>query len=194
MVVLAVLWDADGVLQSTPAHSWDLAVQIVAQFPDALIGAPINEHDIRAAARHLGLGESIEEILAVWLTFDVLSPALDVVSRVRATGTACYLATNQDTYRAACMRDKTRYSEVLDGSYYSCDIGVAKPTTAFFEHIVADLGLAPGQLLFLDDQPKNVIGARSAGLNAERWAHTDGATRLRELLGAHGIRLDVDVK
>lgn len=88
------------------------------------------------------------------------------------------------------MRTNTPYSETLDGAYFSCDIGAAKPSAAFFEHIVTDLALAPGHLLFLDDQPKNVVGARSAGLNAEQWTHDDGATRLRDILNAHGIRLD----
>ncbi len=184
----AVLWDADGVLQSTPAGTWDLAVQVVAQFPDALIGAPIDEDSIRAVAGCLGLGDRAEDILAVWTTFEVLSPILDVVSLVREAGTACYLATNQDAHRAACMRKTTPYEEMLDGSYYSCDIGVAKPAAAFFEHIVTDLGLAPAQVLFLDDQPKNVAGARSAGLNAEQWTHDDGVARLRHILDAHGIR------
>lgn len=86
------------------------------------------------------------------------------------------------------MRKATPYEEILDGSYYSCDIGVAKPAAAFFEHIVTDFGLAPAQVLFLDDQPENVAGARSAGLNAEQWTHDDGVARLRDILDAHGIQ------
>ncbi len=184
-----MLWDADGVLQYTPASSWDLAVRVVAQFPDAMTGALIDEARIRANAHRLGLGDRVDDIVAVWSMFDLVSPSLEVVSLVRAAGTACYLATNQDAYRAACMREKAPYGEILDGAYYSCDIGVAKPSAAFFEYIVTDLGLAPDQLLFLDDQLKNVVGARSAGLNAEQWAHDDGVTRLRTILDAHGIRL-----
>lgn len=188
--VRAVLWDADGVLQDTPAHSWDLAVQVVAQFPGAMTGAPIDEERIRTVAHEVGLGDRVEDIVAVWSTFDLLSSSLEAVALVRAAGTGCYLATNQDAYRAACMREKTPYDEILDGAYYSCDIGVAKPSAAFFEHIVTDLGLAPSQMLFLDDQPDNVAGARSAGLHAAHWTHADGVTRLRNILTAYGIRLD----
>ena len=111
---------------------------------------------------------------------------------MRAAGTACYLATNQDAYRAACMRAKAPYGAVLDGAYYSCDIGAAKPSTAFFEHIVADLGLTPDQLLFIDDQPGNVAGARSAGLAAERWTHDDGVIRLRDVLSTHEVGLGAE--
>ncbi|MDQ2852206.1 MAG: HAD-IA family hydrolase [Actinomycetota bacterium] len=70
------------------------------------------------------------------------------------------------------------------------DIGVAKPSTAFFRHIVTDRGLVPDQLLFLDDQPKNIAGARSAGLNAEQWTHDDGVARLHDILHAHDVQVD----
>jgi len=188
--ISAVLWDADGVLQHTPAHSWAPAVRVVAQFPGAMTGAPIDEERIRAAAHGLDLGDRVDDIVAVWSTFDLLGPSLEVVARVRAAGMPCYLATNQDAYRAACMREQAPYGELLDGAYYSCAVGAAKPSAAFFEHVVADLDLAPGELLFLDDQPENVAGARAAGLEAEHWTHHDGVTRLRDLLDAHGIRLD----
>lgn len=190
MPVRAVLWDADGVLQYTPADVWDPAVQVVAQFPGAITGAPIDEARIRTVAHELGLGDRVDDIVAVWSTFDIAEPTLEVVALTQAAGTACYLATNQDAYRAACMRKMAPYRDVLDGAYYSCDIGAAKPSAAFFEHIVTDLGLAAGQLLFIDDQPVNVAGARSAGLAAERWTHDDGLSRLREILNAHKIRLD----
>jgi len=188
--VLAVLWDADGVLQHTPSEAWQVATTVVAQFPGALTGAPIDEARIREAARAVGLGDRVEDVLSVWWSFDVLTPSLAIVAGVRAAGTRCYLATNQDAYRAACMRDKTPYDEALDGTYYSCEVGVAKPAAAFFDHIATDLALPPERLLFLDDQPANVDGARSAGLSAERWTHTDGIPALLDMLDRHGVGLD----
>lgn len=188
--IQAVLWDADGVLQDTPVHTWDLAVSVVSQVPGAITGAPIDEARIRAVAATLGLDARIDDVLSVWSTFDVLEHTLEIVAAVRATGTPCYLATNQDAYRAALMRERAPYGRLLDGAYYSCDIGTAKPAGTFFERVASDLGLSPQQLLFIDDSAANVVGARSAGLNAETWTHTDGIDRLRFILGGHGFRLD----
>lgn len=185
----AVLWDADGVLQDTPTGIWDLAVSVVSQFPGAITGAAIDEDRIRAVADAMGLGGHVDDVLSVWWTFDVLQPTLEIVASVRAAGVSCYLATNQDSYRAACMRELAPYDEILDGAYYSCDIRSAKPSAEFFEHIASDLGLAPEQLLFIDDQLANVSGARSAGLNAECWTHGDGIERLRKLIDVYGIHL-----
>lgn len=191
-VVRAVLWDADGVLQVTPPDAWDIAVAVVDQFPGALTGAPIDEAGIRAAAARLGLGDRADELISVWSNFDLVAAGQETVARVRAAGTPCYLASNQDAYRAVRMRQRTWYTDGLDGLYFSCDLGVAKPSAAYFEHIAADLGVSPDALLFLDDQVNNIEAARAVGLRAERWTHTEGIGRLHELLAAHGVPLAPD--
>ena len=88
----------------------------------------------------MGLGGHVDDVLSVWWTFDVLQPTLEIVARVRAASVSCYLATNQDSYRAACMRDRAPYDEVLDGAYYSCDVGSAKPSAEFFGSPAMDVG------------------------------------------------------
>ncbi len=188
--VRAILWDADGVLQETPAGTWDLAVQVVGRFEGALTGANVDEASIRAAAVEVGLGDRVEDVLSVWWTFDLVAPALEVVARARDAGIGCYLATNQDSYRATCMRQKARYDERLDGEYYSCNIGHAKPSAEFFEHVLGDVRLSPGQVLFIDDQPANVAGARAVGLRAEQWTNSDGIPALARILASHGVALD----
>lgn len=185
----AILWDADGVLQRIPLDTWDLAVSVVSQIPGALTGAKVDEAAIRTLAHDAGLDDRVRDVLSVWWTFDLIHAALDIVARLRDQGIASYLASNQDSYRAACMRERTLYGQILDGAYYSCDLGVAKPSPAFFNHIASDLSVPHNELLFIDDHPANVTGARSAGLNAECWTHTDGIGRLLALLAAHEIRL-----
>lgn len=185
----AILWDADGVLQRIPLDTWDLAVSVVSQIPGALTGAEVDEATIRRLAHNAGLDDRVRDVLSVWWTFDLIHPALDIVTRLRDQGIASYLASNQDSYRAACMHERTVYGQALDGAYYSCDLGVAKPSTAFFNHIASDLNIPHHELLFIDDQPANVAGARAAGLNAERWTHTDGIEQLVTLFADHEIRL-----
>lgn len=200
MIVRAVLWDADGVLQQGP-RSWHdaLAPAIggdrVAAFGDAvwqrLEPALAGEIDMAAHVGEVidaqGLGDAREAILAVWRRIEPLPESRDLVAAVRASGVPCYLATNQDTLRASGMRTLLGYDELLDGSYYSCDVGVAKPAAGFFTAIADDLGLEPAQLLFLDDQPENVEGAREVGLAAELWHHSSGLAVLTALLAGHGV-------
>lgn len=188
-MIRAVLWDADGVLQETPPGTWTEATAVVREFPGYLTGAVVDEERIAAVVARLGMSDRLEEILSVWSAFEVLTETLAVVREVRAAGTPCYLTTNQDFYRASRMRLLTPYADLLDGAYYSCDLGVAKPDAAYFLHVANDLGLPPADLLFLDDQPENVDGARAVGLAAEQWHHTQGVDVLRDLLAAHGVTL-----
>lgn len=111
----AVLWDADGgVLQHTPASAWDVAVQVVAQFPGAITGAPIDEARIRTVAHELGLGDRVDDIVAVWSTFDLLPT--DSGDRCPDAGrrNGVLPRTNQDVYRAAGMRKAVPYDDILD--------------------------------------------------------------------------------
>jgi putative hydrolase of the HAD superfamily len=50
---------------------------------------------------------------------------------------------------------------------YSCRIGVAKPERRAYEICAEAMGVAPRDVLFLDDNPGNVVAAREAGMRAE---------------------------
>lgn len=195
MTVRAVLWDADGVLQTGPSR-WDVAfgealgerIEVAEEFfavlDDALAGRVDMEAHVRGVLDRHGLADRWEATRAVW---GRLTPLTEVRELVAALPVPSYLATNQDTLRAVCMRGQMEYDALLAGAYYSCDVGAAKPEAAYFEAILDDLGLAPDEALFVDDLAENVDGARGVGLYAEVWHHEHGLPALRALLSAHGL-------
>ncbi len=69
-------------------------------------------------------------------------------------------------------------------AFLSFRIGLLKPDQAVFHHVVAELGVAPAQVLFLDDNALNVEAARTAGLQAEV---AKGPESARRLLAARGL-------
>jgi putative hydrolase of the HAD superfamily len=197
----AVLWDADGVLQ----HGVPSGVH----FFDELIGDRVDEFtaalwdDLEVAlqgridmAVHVnevvdafGLEDQRAEIVAVWGMITPLPESRALVTAVRSAGTPCYLATNQDNLRASYMRRDIGYDDLLDGSYYSCEVGAAKPDAAYFLHIADDLAVAPRELVLVDDAPVNVDAAAEIGVAAVLWQHEDGIDVLRERLAAVGVPL-----
>lgn len=199
--VRAVLWDADGVLQqgvpSWPGVYGELLGDQVDAFgaavwgrlEDALAGRFDMAEHVNEVIGDLHLTDRRDAILDVWGMIDPLVQSREVVRSVRGNGTSCYLATNQDTLRASHMRSLMEYDDLLDGSYYSCELGVAKPAAEFFFAVAEDLGMRQSELLFVDDQPENVAGARAVGLRSERWHHTDGIDALTAHLAAHGIHV-----
>lgn len=63
-------------------------------------------------------------------------------------------------------------------------LGVRKPAPGFYRGLLAELGLAAGRVLFVDDRKENVEGARAAGLHAHRFV---GVADLRRRLQVEGV-------
>jgi len=75
----------------------------------------------------------------------------------------------------------------FDFHFPSHQIGMLKPDLEAFEHIVAALECPAERILFFDDNPMNVDGARAAGIVARR---VDGPDTVRAELG----RIAIDVE
>ena len=54
----------------------------------------------------------------------------------------------------------------LRGHFVSHRMGLRKPELESFRHVARAIGVPPGRILFFDDTPANVEGARAAGLQA----------------------------
>lgn len=192
----AVLLDADGVLQRTPEDWYEVLLRLGGEdFPAAcfelerpsLRGEGDFREHMQAYIDANGITCTVDDVLDPWLRIEVDRAAMEVVAQARAAGVRCYLATNQQSVRAGHMREVLRYEDVLDGCFYSFELGVAKPDPEYFRRIAERLDLPPGELLFVDDRPDNVAAARSVGLRAEEAPqHDDGAT-LRRIFTAYGL-------
>lgn len=202
MTPVAVLWDADGVLQRVPPgweESMRPAIEGRVEDVDAFLEHAFWEE--RPALRgevawldllprmleRWGIEDAYDVVVRTWLTIEPVTAARDLVREVRARDVPCYLASNQDQHRARYMHDHLGYADLLDGEFYSCDLGSAKPDEAYFEAIIGGLALRHEQVLFVDDSSANVAAARSLGLVAETWSYREDATVLREHLVSHGL-------
>lgn len=108
------------------------------------------------------------------------SAVLAVVRDLRAAGTTTAVLSNATTRfedDLACLG----LDEELDRVFNTARLGVAKPDPAVFERVAADLGLAPADVVFVDDLDVNVEGAERAGMTAIRFS---GAEDLRARLVA----------
>jgi putative hydrolase of the HAD superfamily len=98
---------------------------------------------------------------------------LAVVVQLRQAGVRCYIATDQEKYRAQYLKN-VMFKDDFDGYFVSCDLGVTKIETAFFEKILAALrselpGLQPADVIFFDDSESKVKTAQVAGLDARLY-------------------------
>lgn len=192
MPVRAVLWDADGVLQRH-GEDWIAQYTEFGGVPDGFIEdvwaaeVPLLRGGdfpaaVAAVASRYAVTAPTEALLSRWRGMQVVAETLAAVSALRRSGIHSYLATNQNAYRCAWMREHLDYDAALDGAFYSCELGAAKPTPAFFHAILSELDLPAEQVGFIDDSLANVEAATALGIRAHRWHHDDGPARLEQIV------------
>jgi putative hydrolase of the HAD superfamily len=194
--VRALLMDADGVVQY-PSPGWlkDMARLGGPGFIPEAFGREVTTLTGRGDLREelAGILErrhrtcTADDILAIWHRIEVDEVMVRLVDRVRAAGVVTALATNQQSYRGAYIKEHLPYGEHFDHQFHSFDVGLAKPDPRYFLHVVEALGIEPAEAVFVDDVLANVRGAEAAGLNAVHFAHTDTYGSLRCRLRALGV-------
>ena len=109
---------------------------------------------------------------------------LSIVKKTRENGVPCFVASSQERRRARYLSIEMNFSQLFDGQFYSCDIGLAKPAEVFFRAVAQLLGRSGAELLFFDDALANVEGARAAGWFAEHFTNAEELRRqLAQYLG-----------
>ena len=196
-----VLWDADGVLQTVP-RGWEhtmrpvveghvddverfLAEAFEAEAP-ALRGEVEWADQLSVLLERWGIPELHDRAIEVWFTILPVRESRELVREVRARGIACHLASNQTRERARHMSAEVGYDELLDGCFFSWELGVAKPDAAYFTRVLDELGVAPAATLFVDDNPVNVRAAEALGIRSLCWNDREDVSVLRAWLCTEG--------
>jgi len=195
--VRALLLDADGVMQC-PRSGWIHDMGVLGGRPDffqdlhlAEIQTIRGEADLADLVGEVigsqGLDVTFEQILQVWCRIELDEAMVKLVRRVRAAGVLTALATNQQSYRGGYMQRTFDYDQLFDRTFYSFELGLAKPDPEYFLAAVDALGVRPEEAVFVDDMLSNVRGAREAGLRAVLFAATDTHGHLRLKLRDAGV-------
>lgn len=192
----AFVFDADGVLtipqelfSQVYAKRYGLPIEpfeqfFKEQFPAALIGkADLKE--LIANNRDVWPHGTPDEIIKDWCEGEDLrnSQTIAVVEELKRRGERCYLATNQEKYRGDYMKD-VMFHGLFDAYFVSGEMGFMKPEAAFFELVLQKIqrdvpGIQPQDVIFFDDTPGHVEGARQLGIDARLYENID---QLRSLL------------
>ena len=115
---------------------------------------------------------------------DEIAPTI-ALTRALAPRLPQYLFSNTNASHHAYW--SRRYPEALASLrrvFVSHEMGLRKPERAAFEHIAREIGVPVERIVFFDDMPANVEGARAAGLQAVVVrSHEDVARALAPWLG-----------
>jgi len=109
-------------------------------------------------------------------------PLVQVVRRLRAKGIACYIATEQEKYRTAYVKDIMFPSE-FDGCFSTCDIGYKKSDPRYFKAVLTLLqnkhpNIKVADIMYYDDDMDKLEAARQVGIDGELYvdpSHVEAA-------------------
>lgn len=193
-MISAVLFDADGVVQRPTRDWWSQLSSLVPSDGEAFVAdlmaaekpSLVGKGDFRDAVadllRRWKSPASVEEAMEPWRWFTAEPEVISLIESLRSRGIGCHLATNQQAYRRAVMQDERGYGAWFDQTFYSCDLGLAKPDPGYFRAILTAIDVPASSVLFIDDNEDNVAGALGVGLQAEVYDLSAGVDALAELL------------
>lgn len=194
----AVLFDIGGVLATTPTTRWQDRWEARLGLAPGRIDAAL-EHVYRAGTIGAVTVDDVARAVATELSAEhavaILDDLWDEYLGQTNTRLLAYFASLRPRYRTGILSNswvgarereqaRHRFAEHCDVVIYSHEEGMTKPAALFYEVACARLGVAPSDVVFLDDIRGHVEAARGLGMSAVHFVDTGAALRdLRRLLG-----------
>ncbi len=114
--------------------------------------------------------------------------AVAAVAAAQAAGCRLAVLSNElDLFYGADFRRRLPLLERFDVIVDATHTGILKPDPRAYAAVVQALGVPAADCVFVDDQPRNVDGARRAGMQTVAFDVTAPATSYREALRLLGL-------
>ena len=201
----AVLFDFGGVFTDSPFHAFSAYAKKIGatqeQVTEIVFGGYVVDSDHpwhqvergeitleSARERIMTLGREQGLAVDIWEVFMAMAEnggglrteLVDYVPRIRASGLATGIITNNVVEFRDHWRGMLPVDELFDFVIDSSEVGMRKPNPAIFELALETGGFTPGQVLFLDDYEGNVIAARALNIRSI-LVDGDGAKTVADL-------------
>lgn len=209
--IKAILFDVDGVLIRPPHYfSKELELKGYKKAEEGLNAYYRGKDhlqclDGRADSRKLimpylknfGWEYSADEYLEQQFAFErryLDKGLISIVASLRAQGLNCYLATDQEKYRAQYLLESMDFKSVFDASFISCFVHGRKSQDRFWEKVINELkkmpaGIEPDEIAFFDDIQENIDTASTFGVKAFLF---EIMSKFREDMALLGFNVIVD--
>jgi putative hydrolase of the HAD superfamily len=191
MVIRAVVFDVGGVLALVEPMDFGPRWEAQLGLAEGAIGAAmadvwadgavgrVTEDEVRRAMRdRLGLsGEQADAVLAeMWRQYLGVANT-ELIEYARGLRPAYRTGILSNSFVGAREREHREYGlgDLVDELIYSHEVGMNKPDPALWELACRRLGVAPGEMVFLDNSPGLVTAAREFGIEAVLFEETGQA-------------------
>lgn len=180
-MIKVVIFDADGVLingrlfSESLEENFGISTKDTREFfydvlPECVVGKKDLQEVLPPYLKKWGWKKSVDDFIDAWHTAEhnVDGQLVQYIQDLRKRGIICALATNQTKQRFGYMLNEMGFKNYFDKVYASAHIGYQKPDLEFYKRVFEDIGrVAKNEVLFWDDSPRKVAGAREFGIHGE---------------------------
>lgn len=182
MVIRAVVFDIGGVLEITGpmdfTRTWEAKLGLVPgeigsrladMWAAGAVGGVTEAALLEATAERLGIAAAQADLMMAdfWVQYLGVGNT-ELIGYVRGLRPRFRTGILSNSFVGAREREQAAYGleSLVDDLVYSHEVGVSKPEARIYELTCARHGVAPGELVFVDDLEVNVAAARALGIHA----------------------------
>ena len=111
-----------------------------------------------------------------------LDGSVELLKKLQKSGINLFAITDNIKEFMDYHRKVSEFPQYFRDIIVSADIGVLKPDSRIYQHLLDKHHLTPHESIFIDDVPANVKGAIAVGMNAFQFIDTEACEkRLQEL-------------
>ena len=166
------------------------------EFKDCLIGKKDLKESIKKYLPRWGWQGSVEKLLEFWFhgESEINKDVLQLIRLLREKGCLVYVATNNEQYRTAYVKNQLGLAKEFDGFYASAYLHCLKTEKVFYEKVSelifanryqksrTSSKIAAGDIIYWDDDEENVLGAEMFGWTAQKFiSFKDFAKKVSEV-------------
>ncbi len=117
---------------------------------------------LKQVLAHCKSGTTEQQVIDAWNTIHagISDDAWETIHLLRSEGYRTYLMSNTDAihWQHTLSLYRQQVESLFDGVFLSFELGMTKPTEAFFRHVAHATG--DGQTIFVDDMEANRLAAQ----------------------------------
>ena len=128
---------------------------------------------VQRISRRTGLApDEVQAVVdAVPASLTPIAASVDLLQRLRRPGRPLFYLSNMPAPYADHLEREHDFVRGFSDGVFSARVQLIKPEAEIFEVAARRFGVAPAELVFLDDHPANVAAARAAGWQALLFSH-----------------------
>ena len=188
MPIKVIIYDSNGVITPDKKFSADyvkhhpnISIKTMLPFFNGSLQKCVSGHkdlkqELEKVKKTWQWEKSIDELVDFWCKSESITDK-DIINTIydirHKKGIPCFLATNQEKYRTQYMKTHMGYDKIFNKIYSSAHLLCQKPDLEFFKKVFDDINkiikVKKNEILFFDDDKKNIHGAQKFGVIAKQY-------------------------